>query len=273
LQEEAWQTSPFPSTHKQQMWMFALPLQVDAQHGIDLIVGSKGADASISWLQGPASPRQLDQWRLRPLSKAGWIMSLQAQDMDNDGDLDVLTSDRKGTIRGIRWLANPGPQQTLDGTRWESHRIDNGDREVMFLAISNERASGERNVLCAVRGRGISHLRCLSDPRQAWSHREISLPAGCGTGKGVAVGDMDGDGRDDLVFSCENAKGDLSGVRWLAQDSERPEAWADHEISGPDGTKYDRIELLDLDADGDLDVLTCEERNNLGVIWYENGIR
>ena len=38
----------------------------------------------------------------------------------------------------------------------------------------------------------------------------------------------------------------------------------------------DRIELLDLDGDGDLDVLTCEERQNkngLGVIWYENPAR
>ena len=30
------------------------------------------------------------------------------------------------------------------------------------------------------------------------------------------------------------------------------------------------MELIDLDGDGDLDVMTCEERKNLGVIWYEN---
>ena len=47
----------------------------------------------------------------------------------------------------------------------------------------------------------------------------------------------------------------------------------EHDISGADGIKFDRIELLDLDADGDLDVITCEERDNLGVIWYENPTR
>ena len=36
------------------------------------------------------------------------------------------------------------------------------------------------------------------------------------------------------------------------------------------GSKYDLVELIDLDDDGDLDVLTCEENVNLGVIWYEN---
>ena len=34
--------------------------------------------------------------------------------------------------------------------------------------------------------------------------------------------------------------------------------------------RLDLAELVDLDADGDLDVITCEEKENLGVIWYEN---
>ncbi len=46
-----------------------------------------------------------------------------------------------------------------------------------------------------------------------------------------------------------------------------------HPISGPQGIKFDLVKLLDLDGDGDLDVLTCEERDNLGVIWYENPLR
>jgi hypothetical protein len=37
-----------------------------------------------------------------------------------------------------------------------------------------------------------------------------------------------------------------------------------------DGVKHDLVELIDLDDDGDLDLLTCEEVTNLGVIWYEN---
>ena len=36
------------------------------------------------------------------------------------------------------------------------------------------------------------------------------------------------------------------------------------DISGTiEGVKFDRIETIDLDGDGDLDVLTCEERDNL----------
>jgi hypothetical protein len=46
--------------------------------------------------------------------------------------------------------------------------------------------------------------------------------------------------------------------------------WIAHDISGPRGVKFDLLQLLDVDRDGDLDVICCEERHNLGVFWYEN---
>ena len=77
------------------------------------------------------------------------------------------------------------------------------------------------------------------------------------------------------VISCEHAEPPLSGVRWLSRDRAAitNDLWHDHEISGPRGIKFDRLELIDLDGDGDLDVLTCEERHNLGVFWFENPVR
>ena len=48
-------------------------------------------------------------------------------------------------------------------------------------------------------------------------------------------------------------------------------------MSGPDGIKFDLSLLVDVDRDGDLDVLNTEEHDNaaggnpgLGVVWYEN---
>jgi len=33
------------------------------------------------------------------------------------------------------------------------------------------------------------------------------------------------------------------------------------------------LRAVDLDRDGDLDILGCEEADNLGVFWYENPAR
>jgi len=64
------------------------------------------------------------------LYDAGWIMSLIAEDMDGDGDLDIVASDRKGSSRGCLWIENPGPDQ-VNGS-WSIHRIGQSDREYMF---------------------------------------------------------------------------------------------------------------------------------------------
>src|SRR5690606_8193224 len=57
LDPAAWKTEPLPATQNDQMWMFALPLDVDGRNGIDLVLGSKGPGAAIGWLQSPPNPR------------------------------------------------------------------------------------------------------------------------------------------------------------------------------------------------------------------------
>ena len=266
LEADAWRTDKLPCTDLNQMWMFCLPLQVDQQFGIDLIVGSKGANATVGWVRAPVNPRDTAGWTYHPLYEGGWIMSLIARDIDHDGDQDVLVSDRKGPRRGVLWLENPGGAAASNHARWNTHRLGGADREVMFLAIGGDDGDYPGCVFAACRGSGIA---VLSPPR--WTLTEIPMPENCGTGKGVAVHDINLDGSTDIVFSCENATGDKSGVRWMSRGQDG--GWEDHEISGPEGIKFDRIELLDLDGDGDLDVVTCEERANLGVIWYENPTR
>jgi hypothetical protein len=100
-----------------------------------------------------------------------------------------------------------------------------------------------------------------------WLQTEVPLPEGSGIGKSVAIGDTDGDGKNELIVSTVDARGKHS-VFGLHRGG--PSAWSAFAVSGQEGTKFDRIDLFDIDEDGDLDVLTCEERENFGVFWYEN---
>lgn len=104
-------------------------------------------------------------------------------------------------------------------------------------------------------------------PSSTWKQEIVSFPTYTETGKSVAIGDIDLDRTQDIVVSCENAFEDRAGVFWMQQ---RDSLWISHPGSGPEGVKFDRVELLDLDGGGDLDILTCEESENLGVIGYEN---
>ena len=271
LSSGAWTTRPLPASDGLMQWMFCVPLQVDGQRGIDLIAGGKGPGAAIGWFESPTDPRDLAAWRWHPLCDAGWIMSLVLSDMDGDSDLDVLATDRYGDHRGCFWLGNPGPPAA---DSWPVHRMGLDDREVMFATLADLDTDGLQDVLVAAKPYELVALRRLDATGLRWERRTIPTPQTAGGPKAVAAGDIDLDGRLDIVYTCEGAMGEKPGCLWLSRrDAPTDRAWDAHDISGPEGTKYDLLELLDLDADGDLDVLTCEETDDLGVFWYENPTR
>ena len=271
LDAKAWKTDAIPVTRNARSWMFTLPMDVDGRHGIDLVTGSKGGGAVVGWLEAPATPRSVAGWKHHVLRPAGWIMSIRTVDLDADEDPDILVSDRRGERAGVFWLENPGVDAVRRGAKWTEHAVGEDLGEVMFLDTGDLDGDGRRDIVCAVKGRGIAYLRATGVRASPWSVHRVALPPGCGTAKAVAIGDVDVDGRRDIVFSCEGAKGERSGMRWMSFDGSATSGrWRDHEIGGPEGVKFDRIELVDLDGDGDPDVVSCEERDNLGVFWYEN---
>jgi hypothetical protein len=272
LDPAAWRTEPIPATGGKQQWMYALPMDIDGRHGIDIVVGSKGTGASIGWLEAPEDRRDVSAWKYRRLRDARWIMSLVAEDIDADGDSDLLASDRNGPTRGIFLLENRGDR------RWRAHAIGGGDHEVMFLDCADLDADGRKEIVVAAKQRRVLVFSKPGEVGALWAQTVIELSGNLGNAKAVRVADLDRDGSADLVVSCEGATGDKSGVAYFTRDKkasagESSARWTMHDISGPPGTKFDRIELVDVDDDGDLDVLTCEEAENLGVIWYENPTR
>jgi hypothetical protein len=253
LDVKEWKTVALPASAGKQ-WMFCLPMQIDGVRGIDLVCGGKNKGAEIGWFESPAIPLKVQDWTWHPMREAGWVMSLVAADMNGDGRSDVLFSDRRGARSGVYWLENP---------TWKEHAVGAVGKEVMFLT----QADGD--VVAAVRPKELIWLRRLDKSGDRWKSQAIAIPEEAGTAKGVALGDMDGDGKKDLVFSCENARGKL-GVMWM---NELEGKWISHDIAGKEGEKFDLVELIDLDGDGDLDVMTTEERELNAVIWYENVAR
>jgi len=271
LDPSAWETKPFPATAGRAMWMFALPLQVDGRNGLDLVIGAKGRGASISYLAAPRRRADLSAWKSRRLSNAGWIMSLEASDVDGDGDTDIILSDRKGRERGVFWLENPGGGATTPAALWARHPIGAVGREVMFLWVSKTREGRVSCLLATYKPYGIVRLTPLSSVRRLWEATPVCYdPQGhTGTVKAVCEADFNGDGRKEIAVTCEQAKGRRSGV-FLLERRSRTGSWAIRDVSGPRGIKYDLVVPIDLDGDGDKDILTCEERQLNAVVWYEN---
>jgi hypothetical protein len=270
LDPRGWRTTAFPALSGRHPWMQLLPLQLDGEHGPDLIVAAKGAGSPLGWLRAPADPAAVGDWSFHPLRPAAWVMTLHAHDFDGDGDQDLLFSDRKGDRAGLFWLENPGAAANRIHQPWREYALGARGREVMFADLADLDGDGRPEVLAAVKPRDIVVLHPTPDGR--WREETLSLPAeGLGDAKAVRAADLNGDGRVDLVLSCEHARGELEGVVWLERRADG--GWWQWSLAGAPGVKFDLLQLLDLDGDGDLDVLTCEEADGLGVVWYENPTR
>jgi hypothetical protein len=280
----AWETMPIAASAGKVRWMFSLPLQIDGKAGFDLVAGSRGTGAAIGWFEAPDNPRQSADWKWHPLYQAGWVMTLRARDVDGDGDMDVVATDRQGPGRGALWLENPGKAGDL-ALPWREHRIGaKNDYEAMHHTIADLDRDGLEDVIVAVKGGPLRYHRRVKANPVAWETHLIEMPANCGTGKAVEVADVDGDGKPDLVVTCEHAIDGKTGVLWLAYDRHPTEPrWRARSINGAEGFIFDLLQLVDLDGDGDLDVITQEEKGpylaagyvgrELGVVWYENPAR
>lgn len=176
--------------------------------------------------------------------------SLNAADVDGDGALDLVVGGRRHSITkqyaGIRWLRAPTDRKARrDLSKWATYFLD------------------------------------------------PDTPSG----HGFVFADLNGDGRLDLVGALIHNDGilpkDKASVFWLENNVGPPDTWRMHPIKWSDGAntrdpwigeKWDHLIPLDVDGDGDLDLLgNVEEHFRLGpdgkdiswfsVVWFENPLK
>ncbi len=270
LDSNSWITTEVPASQGMFRWMFATPMDVDGDGRMDLVAGGKGAKSKLGWWKIPEEARDTSKWRWYPLRNMGWLMSLEVADMNEDGYLDLLFTDRKGGESGLFWLENPGPIRANVLEAWTQHQVGGLGEEVMFFSQGNLDDDPETEIVVAVRPNRLLIFDPEQDKAHRWKRMELLTPTNYGTPKATAVADFNLDGKSDLVFSTENASEPKMGIGLFVASSNPEVEWSLQSISGVDGVKHDLVVPVDLDGDGDLDILTCEEVKNLGVIWYEN---
>lgn len=238
------------------------------------VVNNLDLPAKISVFYQPASAqRTAGSWSRTDLSDAGWTMTLEAHDIDSDGDLDALVSDRlylwavPGTsvkdpsLTGIRWLEqNPAGMFT---NRTLAQPL--GDiRFVGYHAASGRIADATTN---SPNAKNYIHTK-PSPATGIWPATQITTPTNFGTFQAAAWADLDGDGELDIAITASGATPPLSGVLWY----KGPAFTQRGEVSGGGGgEKFDNIVPYDVDGDGDLDLVTTEQNTGHGLVWYENG--
>lgn len=297
-----------PGTEQAQ-YLYAECHDVDGDGGLDLAIGGRRHPvtkryAGIRWLRASGrggARRDLSTWATHFIdpdtpSGHGFVF----HDIDGDGDLDVVDAnadwDTPRHEQELLWYENPGHGDPRQGQPWPRHQIWKSTEFYAKpqTAIADfdgdglpDIATQTQNFVHLFRGRGRSpaaweHLRAMKPDWIQW------------LGRPVKFADLDGDGRVDLVGALIHNDGSLpkekASVFWLENDGGSPDTWPVHPLKWSDGAntrdpwigeKWDHLLPLDIDADGDLDILgNVEEhyrRDTAGhdvswfsVVWFEN---
>ncbi|MCG5055155.1 MAG: VCBS repeat-containing protein [Myxococcales bacterium] len=272
----------------------------------DLVVGGKGGLAFFTAPRDAAKGR----WVRHEIAKATieFTTDMQLGDVDRDGDLDVLVPDGdKGN--NVLWFENP-QKETKPGGKgtWLRHEIGaNGDwahdlevadldgdgkldvvvRQGRTTIFFQDQPDSWQKLSIETKGRGGTAIADLDgDGRpdlvqngywlrnpgaraKVWARHEIA--PGWPEDVGVTVGDVNRDGRLDVLLSPAEVQGRLA---WYEASytfpKSRDAAWTEHVIA-KDVAFVHTFKLEDMNDDGALDVVFAEmaqaPKKRVGILY------
>ncbi len=226
-------------------------VDVDKDGDLDWITGcSSGSGGTIWWFEYK-SP---GEWSRHMLGRSALTdVGGTAFDIDGDGWIDQVS--------GAAWYRNTGNPRQEEFVRYPNGVIESSHDNV----AADVDGDGKLDVVAMSDRSALYWYKIPVDPTQRWHSYEIG-PAVHGAIDPAGVGDIDGDGDNDVIRTniwFENADG--RGMKWVEH--------ANIDFGQPDA-KYPLMTkswIVDIDKDGDNDVVEAEGDCISGrVAWHEN---
>lgn len=211
------------------------------------------------WFAGPKFETKHEIYAPKPQPREGYADNFFSwvYDFNDDGNSDVFVVGFPGTAAYV--YENPGGDK-LDA-HWPKHEV--------FDWVSNESprltnlVGDERPELVCTRD-GFFGFATIdwSKPLAAWTFHAISEKiTATRFGHGLGVGDINGDGRMDVIYPGG----------WFEQPKEnaRDSRWHLHPAKFTNSYGGAEMYAYDVNGDGENDVITSLAAHDFGLAWYE----
>jgi hypothetical protein len=229
-----------------------------AQLGV--VLSWHAADAGIQTLSVPPDPLTAT-WTWQQISVTSQDEALSSGDIDRDGDIDLLL----GTI----WIENQGGtwvKHTLHDTNGAPYGESDPDRN----GLADINGDGRLDAVVgyeavSVYGR-VAWYEQGVNAEASWTEHPIATVVGP---MSLDVADMDGDGDLDVVVGEHNLDDPASAKLYVFENADgHGGQWRQHLVHTGD-EHHDGAQAVDIDGDGDLDIISLGW-GHTNVLVYEN---
>ena len=222
--------------------------------------------AGVYWFRQPREA-SVGPWPRRRLMTGYSLNSLDAADIDGDGDIDLVVGEHKGPEPRLLILENHGQERFL------TREVDRGKESHLGARTADLDRDGDLDIVSIAWDRYQDlHLwrndRATSPGSLRWRRRSSQTgdfaAAGVGQQSSALVFDVDRDGRDDFVIAGWDPE---TSMVWYRSTDGAPERYLIDD-------RQSHVEaggaVFDIDGDGDLDLVQGGSWKTNQLWWWEN---
>jgi hypothetical protein len=202
------------------------------------------------------------------------IRSLGLGDLDNDGDLDIVSGSAHGNGDEIFVWENDG---TPFADAWASTNVGSVDEAVRFLAVGDLDNDGDLDFA------SVTNVNATTAELMVWQNDGTPFDNGDGgwtstdvadvtvSVTSVALGDLDNDGDLDMVTGSSTDSAGYEVIAWYNDSSPFDGGWTSTGAANVTSGASMAVDLGDLDHDGDLDIVAGAAASDIYVIDNQGG--
>ena len=228
---------------------------LDADGDLDL-VGAFSSSGRVGWWESDSSG-PIDWVGRDVFADFGGAAEVEAADIDGDGDVDLFGA--ASADDQVAWWENDGSSHPV----WTEHDVAVSFDGATDVGAADIDGDGDLDLFGAARyADRLAWWENNGGDPPVWTERDVSTAFDGAADIGAA--DIDGDGDLDLVAAASTA----DRLAWWENSGSDPPAWTEHDVATSFNGAAD-VEPIDIDGDGDIDVLAAASVAGR-VAWWEN---